>query len=287
VVNLIPEGPSAKCILDGIEQNCQSISSEAATKCPDNDCGPRTRKDGTLSQVFQSFADGWSGFLPPGAVYRGNGRWLIPTPGDVDGLNGGSSGLERNHASSLPQKPTRQSSTTRQQQAKPSDCADLVAKLVTYAMSGNLQNRQIDGPDPFYEVGVRVMREAGRPHDFHPMEGSGFKPELYANGQDSDVYLHIYGFAGGTILGNRYIAFGLEFDSAQVSGRTGQQFVERQLAQDRLDAQGANGHSIAGGETEVLDDLAGIAVGNLMKSAIVGNQNESSLSEQLRAILCK
>jgi len=186
-----------------------------------------------------------------------------------------------------PQDPSHQPTTYRQQQAKPSDCAELVATLVEYAMTGNAQNRQLDRPDAFYEVGVRVMREAGRPHDFHPMEGSGFKPELYANGQDSDVYLHIYGFAGGTILGNRYIAFGLEFQGGQVRGRTGTQFVERQMEQDKLDAQGGNGHNPAQGATEVLDNYAGIEVGNLMKSAIVGDIDKSTLQKQIYGILCQ
>jgi hypothetical protein len=39
--NLIPETNSAKCIVDGIEQDCQSVGAEAAAQCPNNDCGPR------------------------------------------------------------------------------------------------------------------------------------------------------------------------------------------------------------------------------------------------------
>jgi YD repeat-containing protein len=110
---LIPDGPSARCVIDGIEQNCQSVSSEAAAQCPDNDCGPRVRKDGTLSQTFQAFTDGWSGFLPQGAIYDGTGEWHIPL-GDKDNALGkqrsvrpenGVYGLRFNHASSLPQNP--------------------------------------------------------------------------------------------------------------------------------------------------------------------------------------
>jgi len=47
--NLIPEGNSATCVIDHIEQNCGSVGSEAAAQCPDNDCGPRfnANRDGS------------------------------------------------------------------------------------------------------------------------------------------------------------------------------------------------------------------------------------------------
>ena len=77
---LIPDGSSAKCIVDGIQADCQSIGSHTMVQCPDNDCGPRMRKDGTLSQRFQAFADGHSGFLPPGTHYIGNGRYADGGP---------------------------------------------------------------------------------------------------------------------------------------------------------------------------------------------------------------
>ncbi len=41
---LIPDGNSAKCIVDGIQADCQSIGSHTMVQCPDNDCGPRVAR---------------------------------------------------------------------------------------------------------------------------------------------------------------------------------------------------------------------------------------------------
>jgi YD repeat-containing protein len=84
--------PDGRCQLDGMAIDCgwamQLLDSGAAVQCPNNDCGPRVMNSynangqflGTvLSQPFQAFADGYSGFLPPGATYQGNGSWIIPS----------------------------------------------------------------------------------------------------------------------------------------------------------------------------------------------------------------
>ncbi len=83
--------PDGRCTLDGIAIDCgwafQLIDNGAAVQCPNNDCGPRVMdtfdRNGNflgrvLSQPFQAFADGFSGFLPPGARYEGQGTWVIP-----------------------------------------------------------------------------------------------------------------------------------------------------------------------------------------------------------------
>src|SRR5438105_4970025 len=95
------------------------------------------------------------------------------------------------------------------------------------------------GLDMISMIGFRFLSQ-GNPSvfDFHSMEGSGFKPDLYSDGQNSDLYRHIYSFAGGSMLGNQALAFGLDVGGGQVHGRTAAQVLERQLAQDRLDAQG-------------------------------------------------
>ena len=102
--------PGGGCVADGVPIPCEMLNQNNSRQCEDNDCGPRVGKDGKLTQPFQSFPDGWGGFLPPGAVYRGNGRYLVP--GDPDELNEGGPRLRFNHASGLPQNSAQQTQTT-------------------------------------------------------------------------------------------------------------------------------------------------------------------------------
>jgi len=185
----------------------------------------------------------------------------------------------------LPQNPSNPTITHGKVRAKPTDCLDLVNTLVNYAMAGHHIARQ-GVSDPYRAVGLALFQQVNAGFDFHRMEGSGFKRELYAGGQNSDLYRHIYGMAGGTVLGDRYVAFGLEIPGGQVSARTGTEFVQRQMAQDRLDAQGANGHSIAGGVAELADNFAGIAIGDLINSGIAGGIDQKSLRGKIYGILC-
>jgi YD repeat-containing protein len=108
---LLPiEGGGTQCVLDGISMDCSFIRGESSVQCPNNDCGPRVleKHDGrtgellghVLSQPFQAWADGWSGFLPPGARYQDNGRYSMPGEFDPDNLRP-STGVERNHAPQL------------------------------------------------------------------------------------------------------------------------------------------------------------------------------------------
>jgi len=85
---------SGRCRVDGMAIDCgwamQMMESGSAVQCPNNNCGPRTLRaydsngnfvGRVLSQPFQAFADGYSGFLPPGARYQGNGHWGLPGTG--------------------------------------------------------------------------------------------------------------------------------------------------------------------------------------------------------------
>src|SRR5438105_1696795 len=87
--------PNGRCSLDGIAIDCgwavQLMDGGSAVQCPNNDCGSRTMnsydRNGNflghvLSQPFQAFADGYSGFLPPGARYQGSGMWTIAGTAD-------------------------------------------------------------------------------------------------------------------------------------------------------------------------------------------------------------
>ena len=68
------EGGGAQCVIDGIRMDCAFLGNSSVA-CPDNDCGPRIdKKTGNLTQPFQAFSDGYSGFLPQGATYQGNGK---------------------------------------------------------------------------------------------------------------------------------------------------------------------------------------------------------------------
>jgi len=75
------------CFVDGVPINCNSWWLKGTVEpCPDRNCGPRVGKDGKLTQPFQAFADGWSGFLPVGAHYDGNGQWYLPEGGTDNAL---------------------------------------------------------------------------------------------------------------------------------------------------------------------------------------------------------
>jgi hypothetical protein len=87
---LLGSSGGGHCSLDGMSIDCswamEMLESGAALQCPNDDCGPRTMNaydangnllGRVLSQPFQAFADGYSGFLPPGARYQGNGYWAF------------------------------------------------------------------------------------------------------------------------------------------------------------------------------------------------------------------
>ena len=77
---------SPNCVAEGISIPCSMVT-EGMVRCPDNDCGPRTvgvydaatgrHLRDEVSQPFQAFADGYSGFMPVGARYTGGGQWTL------------------------------------------------------------------------------------------------------------------------------------------------------------------------------------------------------------------
>lgn len=73
---------STGCAVDGQPVSCDAVSSAleggGLAQCPDNDCGAKQTNKGLA--FFQAFADGYAGYLPQGAKYRGNGKWSFPTP---------------------------------------------------------------------------------------------------------------------------------------------------------------------------------------------------------------
>jgi hypothetical protein len=80
-------GGAGQCSIDGIQVGCGLVntvlSTGAGVQCPDNDCGPHgyswTINGMTIrgvTQPFQAFADGYSGYLPAGIQYVGDGLIL-------------------------------------------------------------------------------------------------------------------------------------------------------------------------------------------------------------------
>jgi len=85
-----PGDLSGGCVLDGLPTACSFVRGNAAERCPDNDCGPRTvwvdikgddlrlalglTSGGTFTDPFTAYADGSSGFgfqgglLPPEGI---------------------------------------------------------------------------------------------------------------------------------------------------------------------------------------------------------------------------
>jgi YD repeat-containing protein len=76
-------GGSGSCSVDGMEIGCGFASSllegGAAEQCTDNECSrynPNARGGRGGRETFQAFADGWSGYLPDGISYVGDGLIL-------------------------------------------------------------------------------------------------------------------------------------------------------------------------------------------------------------------
>ena len=101
------EGGSANCIIDGIEQRCNSVGSEAAVKCEDNQCrrfNPNARDGRGGYEQFHATSDGRAGYLALDAIPLGNGNYYSPSTGPRG--DAVTSYLPRsNQASSFPQNP--------------------------------------------------------------------------------------------------------------------------------------------------------------------------------------
>jgi len=98
---LNPFEGGANCIIDGIEQDCNSVGSEAAVRCNGPCTGYSPGANGGRGGIltFEAHADGYAGYLPRGARYVGGGYWIAPDASDNE------SEVQSHHASRLPQKP--------------------------------------------------------------------------------------------------------------------------------------------------------------------------------------
>lgn len=106
----------------------------------------------------------------------------------------------------------------------------------------------------------------------------GFRPELVSNGQGGDVYKHILGHAGATMIGNaKLYGWG--------GGRTGFEISEAEEAIDRRQLDDPNHRREA--ETELRDNAAGRQVGDLMRQRILGDISRDDLKKGLMNILCE
>ena len=78
---------STECRIDGIIAPCsmvsQSLQAGAAERCPNNDCGPVYDYEAGMFKFFHAYADGYSGYVPMGGIYDGDGNWHINV-GDGD-----------------------------------------------------------------------------------------------------------------------------------------------------------------------------------------------------------
>jgi hypothetical protein len=163
---------------------------------------------------------------------------------------------------------------------KSSDCAQTVDDLVKLATPMNRTPPELQS----IGVGRNMAWDAvnGRfrmGHNDPKLGVSGFQEGLIANGQGADVYKHIYGVGGGTLIGDRYVgAPGLPGRA----GLTGTEAVTAQFNEDHSAALGGRLESWA----ELADDYAGKQVGLYMLDRINGKINESQLHDALFHILC-
>ncbi len=119
---LNPFEGGANCIIDGIEQDCNSVGSEAAVRCNGPCTGYSPGANGGRGGIltFEAHADGHAGYLPQGARYLGSGFAVRPLSGassdDRPDPPPGSYGytyidnldfLDLNRASQLPQNPAQ------------------------------------------------------------------------------------------------------------------------------------------------------------------------------------
>jgi YD repeat-containing protein len=166
-----------------------------------------------------------------------------------------------------------------QQTSSSSSCARTIDDLV---------NRTIDlGGAATVGLGRDMGREAAYGkytrgnQDSRPFPIDGFKTNLIDNGQGADVYKHIYGIAGGVLIGDFYV-IAKDWPWPRRGSLTGWQNVIAQVQDDLNAAQGGRKES----ETELRDDFAGIEVGRSMVRANKDRTRPEVLQRTLFDILC-
>lgn len=105
-----PGSAGTGCRLDGAPFPCDWLGrlvsgggsdSGSAVWCPNNDCGPRAKRDGQGAVIagvfewFRAYADGYAGFIPVKANYVGNGEYRYHSPARKPPVLGGYNGNPR------------------------------------------------------------------------------------------------------------------------------------------------------------------------------------------------
>jgi hypothetical protein len=181
--------------------------------------------------------------------------WLLPSGGNIGpgGGGGGGSGI----ASSSGQKAANNEQKT--------DCEKYVNALVGHA-SGYKSNYPMTGSVRFGDDLLKNRAFKGNPAASFGMSGhSGFKNHLVNNGQGSDVYRHVSGALGSTLL-----PFG--------------QFlpIGQSLFDDLLKYLSGNSEGL----TEIRGNIAGMLLAPGFSSYFMGFQSAVSLKKNIMKILC-
>ena len=272
---------SANCVSEGISIPCSMVN-EAMVRCPNDDCGPRRLEfyaggqhtGSGVSMPFQAFADGYAGFLPPGATYLGRGefRYGKNMPGITfpDGPTKGRLNGKYSHA------------VFQDNESPYNNCYQFVDHLVktmsgiklqsTETVSGRKANRMlVEG------VGQRLISEAWA-YKFINNGFEGFKDVLTSGFQGAGVYGHVLLQSGFYLFGGSVgTMLSAGFD---VYDRWQEGLTERR---SEIYPHRENDQRTA----EVAGNEAGWKAGQYMWSYITGHRDVKVLKEDLTKVLCK
>jgi len=167
-----------------------------------------------------------------------------------------------------------------------SDCARFVDNLVRLEKEyANGTGAEANTVAMGTRMGYDSVNDLGKGHDDPRFTVGGFKDDLIRDGQLGDVYKHVVGMAGATMIGDHYVAYGFRVRN----GRTGNEVGAAQMAQDidqRDHPERHPGHSAAEAATEVRDNIAGQAVGGFLRDRLFGRISETELRNKLFDTLC-
>ena len=191
--------------------------------------------------------------------------------GDCFG-GGGSTGYEP------PDKPTPNGPGEPPPPPEPpakSDCENFVDALIIAASKTPLRQVNLGrmmGAD------VLAANRAGR---FNNRSVTGFK-EVFIREQGGYVYAHIQGMAGAYLIGDNKLTPG--------GSQTGWDRIMAQINEDHGQLSTAienkDDRRVREGITELMDDVAGIQVGNIMEKVIKGQQSAQDAKKEIFNLLC-
>jgi RHS repeat-associated protein len=161
-----------------------------------------------------------------------------------------------------------------------SDCRKTVEDLVNRVRYQQLSAQATAVTAGRYMAWDAVNGRFRHGHDNRNLGTTGFQAGLTANGQGADVYKHIYGVAGGILIGDRTV--GIIPGLPGRAGMTGNENVNAQINEDRASASNGRLESYA----ELADDYAGEAVGRDMLDRVNGQMSNLQLSDALFHQLC-